>query len=206
MKITAMKIIAIKIIAPFLLGLLVFAPGSRVVAESRSFVLDSDHLSIAFLVDHIGYQRQIGQFLEANGSFVYNPETNDLSSGEVIVTADSVFTNHDRRDRHLRNDDFLNVSDYPDIRYVITGHQGGEGDQHRVEGELTLLGRTRPVTLNVTLNKAADYPFGHENFTLGLSARTTIRRSEWGMDYGLSGDLVGDEVELWFEFEAIAED
>jgi polyisoprenoid-binding protein YceI len=57
----------------------------------------------------------------------------------------------------------------------------------------------------VTLNKAAEYPFGHGEYTLGVSARTTIRRSEWRMTYGVERALVGDEVELIFEFEAIRE-
>jgi polyisoprenoid-binding protein YceI len=176
------------------------------LAEPRSFTIDRDHLSIVFLVDHIGYQRQIGQFLEAGGSFVYDAEANLLTEGEVTIEADSVFTNHDRRDRHLRNDDFLDAGEYPEIRFVVTGHRVDEGNRHQVDGDLTLLGQTRPVRLEVTLNKAADYPFGHGEYTLGLSARTTIRRSEWGMDYGLSGGLVGDEVELWFELEAIADE
>jgi len=189
-----------------LLILVVFlAVTPRALAEPRTFTIDEDHLSIVFLVDHIGYARQFGQFLDAGGSFVYDPEADLLSSGEVTISADSVFTNHGRRDRHLRNADFLNASDYPDIRFVVTGHRSGEGDQHQVEGELTLLGQTRPVKLDVTLNKAADYPFGHGEYTLGLSARTAISRSDWGMDYGISGGLVGDEVELWFEFEAISE-
>jgi polyisoprenoid-binding protein YceI len=174
-------------------------------AEPRSFTIDEDHLSIVFLVDHIGYARQFGQFLDAGGAFVYDPEANRLDSGEVTISADSVFTNHGRRDRHLRNEDFLDAGAYPDIRFVVTGHRLVEGDRHQVDGDLTLLGQTRPVTLDVTLNKAADYPFGHGGFTLGLSASTTIRRSDWGMDYGISGGLVGDEVELMFEFEAIAD-
>jgi polyisoprenoid-binding protein YceI len=174
-------------------------------SQARSFTIDEDHLSIVFLVDHIGYARQFGQFLDAGGSFVYDTEANRLESGEVTVSADSVFTNHGRRDRHLRNEDFLDSGEHPDIRFTVTGHRVVEGDRHQVEGDLTLLGQTRPVTLDVTLNKAADYPFGHGGFTLGLSASTTIRRSDWGMDYGISGGLVGDEVELMFEFEAIAD-
>lgn len=188
-----------------LIILALLGTGPRVLAEPQTFRIDEDHLSIVFLVDHIGYQRQFGQFLEAGGSFVYDPAANRLSSGEVTIAAKSVFTNHDRRDRHLRNEDFLDVDEHPEIRFVVTDHRAGERDHHQVDGELSLLGQTRPVSLEVTLNKAADYPFGHGEYTLGLSARTTIKRSDWGMDYGVSGGLVGDEVELWFELEAIAE-
>ena len=62
------------------------------------------------------------------------------------------------------------------------------------------------VVLDVTLNKAATYPFGHRKHTLGISARTTIERSRWGMDYGISRGMVGDAVELCFELEAMRDD
>jgi len=186
-----------------MISLLAFGPS--VLAEPRTFSIDKDHLSIVFLVDHIGYQRQVGQFLDAGGSFVYDSEANRLSSGEVTVSAESVFTNHDRRDRHLRNGDFLDADDHPEIQFVVTHHRAGGENRHEVDGELTLLGQTRPISMEIVLNKAAEYPIGHGEYTLGLSARTTIKRSDWGMDYGISGDLVGDEVELWFEFEAIAD-
>lgn len=74
-----------------------------------------------------------------------------------------------------------------------------------VTGDLTLLGQTRPVDIDVTLNKAAEYPFGHEEYTLGISAETAIKRSDWGMTYGVDNGMVGDEVTLRFGFEAIKE-
>jgi len=184
------------------LALLLASPA---LAEPRKFTIDRDHFSVVFLVDHIGYARQIGQFLEARGEFSYDEEQQRLASGEVVISAGSVFTNHARRDRHLKNDDFLDADRYPEIRFEVTGHAVDSEGHHRVDGALTLLGQTRAVSLDATLNKAADYPFGHESYTLGLSARTTIRRSEWGMDYAVDSGLVGDEIELWFEFEAIAD-
>ena len=68
-----------------------------------------------------------------------------------------------------------------------------------------MLGETHPVVLQVTINKQAKYPFGHRRETLGLSVHTTISRSLWGMDYGVADNLVGDEVTLRFEFEALRE-
>jgi polyisoprenoid-binding protein YceI len=59
------------------------------------------------------------------------------------------------------------------------------------------------VTLEVSLNKAATYPFGHRKHTLGISARTSLLRSQWGMSYGVKNGMVGDEVLLSFEFEAL---
>lgn len=172
-------------------------------AEPREFRIDPNHFSVGFLVDHVGYARQLGQFLEGEGEFVYDQDNRELISGEVRIAASSVFTNHDRRDRHLKSGDFLAADEHDTIRFSVTDFVAGEDNAGTVIGELTMLGQTHPVELQATVNKAAVYPFGHERHTLGVSARTTIARSQWGMTYGLEGDLVGDEVELIFEFEAL---
>jgi polyisoprenoid-binding protein YceI len=187
------------------LATLMLATTLAAQAGDAKYVIDREHFSIGFLVEHIGYADTLGQFLAAEGSFVYDETANELREGEVLVQADSVFTNHERRDEHLRNDDFLDADQHPTIRFEATDWQPADDDPRHgmLEGQLTLLGETRPVSLDVTLNKAAEYPFGHGEYTLGVSARTTIRRSEWGMTYGVERDLVGDEVELIFEFEAI---
>ncbi|WP_376696811.1 YceI family protein [Wenzhouxiangella sp. EGI_FJ10305] len=171
-------------------------------AEPAEFQIDEDHFSIGFLVEHVGYADTLGQFLEAEGRFAYDESANELESGHVLIQADSVFTNHDKRDEHLRNDDFLDADSHETIRFEATEWRPKSDDQGTLVGDLTLLGQTQPVELDVTLNKSAEYPFGHGKHTLGISARTTIKRSDWGMTYGVEGDLVGDEVELIFEFEA----
>ena len=71
-----------------------------------------------------------------------------------------------------------------------------------MKGYLTLLGATHSITLDIKLNKMAKYPFGHRKETLGLSATAELDRSQWGMDYGVSNDMVGDTIKLRFEFEA----
>lgn len=178
---------------------------SAAAAEPATYEVDEEHLAVGFMIKHLGYADTLGQFLEAEGSFVYDEAANELESGEFVVQADSVFTGHERRDKHVRGDDFLAAGDHQTIRFEATHWQPADDDPRRgrLDGELTLLGKTRPVSLEVTINKAAEYPFGHRKYTLGISARTTIKRSEWGMDYGVDENLVGDEVKLIFEFEAI---
>ena len=181
-----------------------------VLAEPRAYTIDSDHFSIGFLVDHVGYARQLGQFLEANGQFVYDEAANELISGEVNIAADSVFTNHNRRDRHLKSDDFLHARRYGEIHFKATGYRPDDPRSGTLSGDLTLLGQTHPVDLDVTINKTGAYPFGHKKHTIGISAqrlrnaRTTIERSRWGMSYAVDDGLVGDDVELMFELEAVA--
>jgi polyisoprenoid-binding protein YceI len=136
-----------------------------------------------------------------------------------VNSPQSIFSNHKQRDDHLRSRDFLNARRNPVIVFEATdytpdttgasseseanGANGERAETGVLTGDLTLLGNTHPVELDVTINKQARYPFGHRRETLGISARTMILRSLWGMDYGVADALVGDEVTLRFEFEAL---
>lgn len=184
--------------------LLALAKATPLHAEPREFVIDPDHFGIVFRARHIGYADTLGFFLKASGRFVYDETTRTLHGGRVVVDTKSVFTNHTRRDEHLRNDDFLDVENHPEAIFEATGLELGEDGKGTLRGTLMLLGQTRPVELAVSLNKAATYPFpiGLARYTLGISASTTLRRSEWGMDYAVANGLVGDEVQLSFEIEA----
>lgn len=173
------------------------------LAEPTTFTVDDEHFSMSFEIMHIGYAPVMGIFREVEGEFVYDEETGELSSGKLAFKAKSVFTNHDKRDDHLRNKDFLNAGQHKDITFVVTGFERTGDSTGVVTGDLTLLGQTNPVDVDVTLNKAADYPIGHEDYTLGISASAVINRSDWGMTYGLDQNLVGDEVKLRFGFEAV---
>ena len=177
-------------------------------AEPREFTIDPDQFSIVFSVDHVGFNDRFGMFLEGEGRFLYDEDNNRLHEGEVVIQASSVFTNHRRRDNHVRNPDFLDARRHGEIRFVATEWAPVDDEVHHgaLHGELTLLGETHPVTLETRINKIARYPFGHEQHTIWISATTTIQRSQWGMDYGIEDGLVGDNVHLIFEFEALAED
>jgi polyisoprenoid-binding protein YceI len=189
--------------APLLVVALV--SGGAAQAEPREFLIDEEHFSIGFFINHIGFADQLGQFLEGSGQFVWDETTNELHSGEVVVKASSVFTNHKARDRHLRSEDFLHTSEHDEVRFEATSWEPEGPNQGILHGDLTMLGQSHPVKLDVRINRRAEYPFGHERYTVGMSARTTLLRSQWGMTYALEDDLVGDEVRMMLEFEAIAQ-
>lgn len=181
-------------------SLLAAAPLS---AEPTEFTIDPDHFAISFAVNHLGYASVLGFFTEAEGRFVYDEETGEFGEGKVVVQSASIYTDNEDRDEHLRSDDFLDAQKYPEIVFEFTEF-AKEDDKHgTLTGNLMMLGQSHPVSLDVTLNKLADYPFGHGDYTLGMSATTTIKRSQWGMSYGL--DMVDDEVHLHFELEANAD-
>lgn len=179
--------------------------GGSAAAEPRRHVIDRDHVSVGFLVKHIGFASVLGLFREVEGAFVYDDEARSVTDIRATIKAASVFTNHEARDGHLRSKDFLWAEDHPDITFVGTGAEATSNNTGTVTGDLTIRGVTRPVTLDVTLNRAAAYPYGDKHWAIGISARATILRSEFGMTYA-QGGFVGDEVEIILEFEAIRQE
>lgn len=177
-------------------------------AEFRQFDIDTEHVSIGFLVHHIGYMDVLGLFTEVRGSFAFDESAPAVKDVRVVVEAASVFSNSEARDEHARGPDFLDAADHPEIVFVgrdavPTGESTGT-----ITGDLTLRGVTREITFDLVLNKAAVYPFdptgrGEPPYVVGVSARGTVTRSDFGMTYAVEPGWVGDEVELIIEFEAI---
>lgn len=185
-------------------GLLALAPAAQAAPET--FVIDQSHSNIVFLVDHLGYSKMVGQFQDYAGSFTFDPEAPSESSVSLTIQADSVDTDHDKRDQHLAGPDFLNAAEFPTISFEstaveVTGERSGT-----LTGELTMRGRTNTVTLDVTFNKMAEHPLPqYDNvLTAGFSARGTIQRSEWGVDSYVPA--VGDAMRLIVEIEGHDQD
>jgi polyisoprenoid-binding protein YceI len=180
-------------------------------AEFRTFRLDPEHMSIAFMVQHLNFADVLGLFTEVEGSFAFDETAPAVKDVAIVVRTASIFTNHRARDRHLRSADFLDVASHPTIVFVgreatPTGPRTGT-----ITGDLTLLGRTRPITLDLELRGTGRYPFdptgqGEPPYVVGVSARGTLDRRDFGMTYALEPPLVGDEVDLILEFEAIRQD
>ena len=184
------------------LALGLFLLPQPLAAEPVTWRIDPEHMSVGFLVDHIGFASVLGMFHEADGSFVFDAEQRRVEDITITVSAASVHTNHKARDEHLRGRDFLWAEKYPVITFIgrearATGERTGV-----ITGDLTLRGVTRSVSVEVVWNKTGAYPFGDHHEAIGLSARARILRSDFGMDYAVANGWVGDEVELIFEFEA----
>ena len=172
-------------------------------ADMARYELDPTHTAIYFTVDHIGYAKTLGIFTELAGGFMFDATSQELGEVAVTIEAASVNTFNEARDGHVRNADFLHVSEHPQISFVASGGTASSATSGTVTGDLTILGVTQPVTLDVTLNKAEAYPFGHKREVLGLSMSATIQRSDFGMDYAVANGLVGDEITINIETEAM---
>jgi polyisoprenoid-binding protein YceI len=175
-------------------------------AQAARYELDPDHLTVAFLVDHIGYAKTLGLFRTARGSYSFDESTRQLTAVRIEVDTASVFSNQRKRDEHLKGPDFLNSSEFPRMVFTAdTARRIGERN-FEINGQLQLLGRTQPLTLQATWNKSAESPigsFGRKPYVMGVSARGSFKRSAFGMNYAVANGWVGDEVALIIEFEAI---
>lgn len=177
-------------------------PRPALAAPDR-YTIDPNHVSVAFLVMHVGFARVLGMFETVEGSFVFDPDKPSVSDISVTIPTASVFTANEKRDEHLRKDDFLNAGQYPTITFVGSSATQTGPRTGTVTGTLTIRGVAKPVTLDVTWNKSGQYPFADKHDAIGISARTTLKRSDFGMTYALAGNLVGDEVDVIIEFEGI---
>jgi len=175
------------------------SPGS---ASPRLYEIDPQHLTLGFLVEHVGFAKVLGRFSEAAGSFTFDESTGEISNVRVVVKTASVDTTVEARDRHLRSADFLSVERFPEMVFESKGTTKLEGRKGEIRGDLTLVGITRPLTLSVSWNKSATSPLPGKPYVAGMSARGSFRRSEFGISYGVADGLVGDDVELLIELEA----
>ncbi|MGZ8253615.1 MAG: YceI family protein [Burkholderiaceae bacterium] len=175
-------------------------------AQAARYDIDPDHLTLAFLVDHIGYAKVLGMFRSAKGSFRFDEANGTLTAVRIEVDTASVFTNERKRDDHLKGPDFLKSSEFPRMVFTAdTAKRTGERT-FDIAGQLEVLGKTQPLTLKATWNKSAESPvggLGRKPYVMGVSARGSFKRSAYGMNYAVANGWVGDEVALIIEFEAV---
>lgn len=177
---------------------------STIVANENNYVIDDSHFSIGFLVEHAGYAKTLGLFKQIEGKYTYNQSLNLVKNLVMTINTDSVFTNHDKRDAHLRSPDFLDVEKFPTMTFMVDEYDLSK-TPGKLKGKFTLLGVTKDVVLDFNINKVAEYPFRvglSKPIVMGVSARASLNRSDYGMSYGVDKNLVGDEIELIIEFEA----
>lgn len=186
---------------PSLLGiaLMLGAPTAR--AADR-FEIDPTHSNIIFMVNHLGYSRMVGQFQDFSGALVFDAQDPGSGSVEIAIKTASVDTDHGKRDDHLRSPDFFNATEFPEMTFKSTSIEITGDKTGKITGDMTLLGVTKPVTIDVTFNKVAPHPLPQYNGVLvaGFSGRGSLKRSDFGMK--TFAPALGDEIEIWLEIES----
>jgi len=164
-------------------------------AEPVRYVLDPAHTQVAFSIDRLGFTHVLGQFESVEGELILDEANPAASSVRATIQTASLDAGNELRDEHVRSDRWLNAAAFPTIEFRSTQVRLLGDTRAEVTGELTLLGQTHPVTLDVTLNKIDDGPNGRRN--AGFSATGALLRSQWGFSRGVPN--IGDEVRIRIE-------
>ena len=179
------------------LALSVALPLSAFAADS--YTIDPAHTYPHFSISHLGFSTMQGRFDRSNGSITLDRAAK-TGSVDISIEAASISTGFAKRDDHLRSPDFFNTAEFPAISYKST-RLNFKGDALiSVEGNLSMAGVSKPVTLNIDALKCGTNPMNKKE-ECGAAASAQIKRSDFGIKYGLPA--IGDEVKLTFEIEAI---
>lgn len=175
------------------------------VPVAGTYELDPSHSSADFQVRHLGLSKVRGGFAIERGSVVIGDDPLE-SSVEVTLDAASFSTGAEDRDGHVKSADFLDVEQFPTLSFRSTGVRQ-DGDDWKVDGELTVKDVTRPVTLDVEFEGANTDPWG--NGRIAFAAETEINREEFGITWNQTletgGVLVGTKVKITIDVQAVAQ-
>lgn len=176
-------------------------PSTPLMADAAEYSFDDSHTEIWFTINHLGYSTTLGRFNGFTGTLEYDEEAPEHSRVSVSIPVSTLDLNHPAKEAHVHKEEFLFVDAHPDITFTSTEvSQGGTADRLSVIGDLTIRGVTRPVTLDVVINKVGKHPF-KSDYVAGFSATTSIKRSDFGVNALLPA--VSDEVEIQISTEAV---
>jgi polyisoprenoid-binding protein YceI len=181
------------------------ATATETTLPTGTWKVDPVHSSVEFQVKHLGIATVKGQFKEFEGTVEVGPE--GASAYGTVQTA-SVDTREPQRDEHLRSADFFEVDTYPTIDFRSTAIRPAGGDELEIDGELTIHGVTRPITLRAEIEGTETDLQG--NARVGLSASAQINRSDYEMKFnaalGSGNVVVSDKVKILVDISAVKAD
>ncbi len=167
-------------------------------ASADSYTIDPAHTYPNFTINHLGFSTMHGRFGKTSGSLNLD-QAKGTGSVEIVVDMASVDTGFKKRDDHLRGPDFFNVIEFPTMTFNST-KVVFKGKGASITGKLTIKGITKTIKLEVASINCGVHPFNKKN-VCGLDAITSIKRSDFGIKYGLPA--IGDEMNIQIEMEAV---
>lgn len=163
---------------------------SRVAAGT--YATDPAHTLVGWKVSHFGFNDYFGQFGDVRGTLTLDPANPSRSTVDITVPVSGLATASSGLTAHMQRADFFDMPNHPEVRFVSTAVEAN-GDRALIAGNLTIRGVTRPVILSARFVGAGTNPYNRKD-TVGFHATATIKRSDFGMGYGVP--LVTDDVEL----------
>lgn len=168
------------------------------------WTIDSTHSEIGFKIRHLMLTNVSGRFDEFEGEVLTDNENFITAQIEVKISATSVNTGNLQRDEHLRNTDFFDVINHPEILFSSIEIEKIDNNNFLLHGNLTMKGTTKPVTLNVEYNGITKDPWGGQRAGLNITGR--INRNEFGFSFNApleKGLVIGEEVTISSEIQLV---
>ncbi|MER6528793.1 YceI family protein [Streptomyces sp. NPDC001508] len=177
----------------------------HLASVTGDYTIDPAHTTIGFVARHAMVTNVKGSFTELSGTLHLDGTDPAKSTASLDVTMDSIETGNADRDGHLKSSDFFKTDEFPTMTFRSTKAESLGGDDYRITGDLSILGVTKPLSIDLQFNGSAKDPFGNER--VGFEGRTEILRSEWGLTWNAAletgGVLVSDKIKLNFDISAI---
>jgi polyisoprenoid-binding protein YceI len=181
------------VLAAVVLGV---AGAAMPAVAADDYAIDPMHTSVNFKISHLGLSWVFGRFNDFAGTFTIDPDDAGKCAFALTIKAESVDTNNNKRDDHLRSPDFFNVKQFPEITFKSTEVKQAR-DGYLVTGDLTLHGVTKPVTLVLVGGRKAEFPKGMQR--TGYSTDLALKRGDFGIDK--FPGMLGDDVHIAVSFE-----
>lgn len=182
-------------------ALLLSAPFA--LAAPTTWAIDPNHSSVEFSVRHL-FSKVPGKFTTFSGAIVYDPANPAASSVKAAIDASTISTANEKRDGHLKSEDFFDVAKYPTLTFESTKVEAAGENKLKVDGNLTMHGVTKPVTLDVTFLGSGPGPGDRQ--VSGFEAVAKVNRKDfniiWNRNLDHGGTLLGEEVEIHLNVEA----
>ncbi|MCH0565810.1 MULTISPECIES: YceI family protein [unclassified Streptomyces] len=181
------------------------AVSAELAALTGDYTIDTSHSTLGFVARHAMVTNVKGKFGDFTGSLHLDGTDPSRSTASLDVVMDSIDTGNTDRDGHLKSADFFTAEEFPTMTFRSTGAEALGGTEYRITGDLTILGTTRPLTVDLEFNGSAKDPYGNER--VGFEGKAEILRSEWGLTWNAAletgGVLISDKIKLHFDVSAI---
>jgi polyisoprenoid-binding protein YceI len=178
---------------------------ATVTTLTGDYDLDPAHSRLGFAAKHAMVTTVRGRFATFTGEVHLDEADPAKSRARVEIDVTSVDTGNADRDNHLRSADFFDIANHPTITFQSTGASKVGDDLYRLDGDLTINGRTKPVSIDFELTGASTDPWG--GFRVGFEGKAAINRRDWDLAWNVAldkgGVLVGEKVKLEFDIAAV---
>jgi polyisoprenoid-binding protein YceI len=181
---------------------------TTITEQGTKWNLDTTHSEIYFKVKHMMISTVTGQFKQFNGTV--EAKGDDFSSAKIQFNADvnSIFTNNEQRDAHLRNNDFFDAENFPQITFEGDTLEKIDDGEYKLQGTLTIKGISSEITLDVEFGGLTTDPWG--NARAGFSVSGKINRQDFGVNFSAvtetGGLLLGNEVKIYAEVQFVKQE